>query len=283
MAVWHFPQTSTTSVARGGIAACEPWQEVQLGARVSDSSRRATPWTLFEYTSNWSVGIPYGSIFVASAWQLAQSVGTLSGKTAALGSDAFFTSWEPWQSMQMATRASAAPARRWPCTLVQYFAYWSVGRPEARIRCGSLWQLPQRPTVWLRPGVPMKPIAGSMATPIRSEVGSPPWQSAQVTPPVPWVLSSHAAAISAWRSFTTRWQARHSFVSPSGGWAIGLGAGGAGIGVGEADGSGVGSWARAPPTSARRSMPAGRAAAPRSRRVRLRALRRPISSCTRGS
>jgi hypothetical protein len=47
VAVWHFPQTSTTSVSRGGFAAWEPWHDVQLGARTSALSSRATPWTLF--------------------------------------------------------------------------------------------------------------------------------------------------------------------------------------------------------------------------------------------
>jgi hypothetical protein len=31
----------------------------------------------------------------------------------------------------------------------------------------------------------MKPFSGDIATVISSDVGSPPWQSAQVTPPSP--------------------------------------------------------------------------------------------------
>ena len=91
--------------------------------------------------------------------------------------------WDPWQSVQIATRVSLAPARRWPWTLDQYFAYWSVGSPDARIRSTSAWQLPHRPTEAARSGAPTKPPSGSMATVIWSERGSPPWQSAQVTPP----------------------------------------------------------------------------------------------------
>ena len=72
--------------------------------------------------------MPYGSMRLASAWQLAHSSGTLSGNTLAFGSDTLRTSCEPWQSVHTATRVSFAVARRWPWTLDQYFAYWSVAR-----------------------------------------------------------------------------------------------------------------------------------------------------------
>src|SRR5512142_1745455 len=144
--------------------------------------------------SYWSVGIPYGCITWGSAWQLAQSAGTLSGLTFAVGSDAFLMSWTPWQSMQIATRVSAAVTSRCPWTLVMYCAYWSVERPYCRMRAGSEWQLPHTPTVVVRPGLPMKPADFDIATPISSERGSPPWQSAHPTPAFPWTLPFHSLA-----------------------------------------------------------------------------------------
>src|SRR5450756_1590808 len=122
----------------------------------------------------------------ASEWQLAHSLGTLSGETGDVGSDTFLMSWTPWQSVQMATRVSCFISSCWPWTLVKYFAYWSVLRPYGFIRAGSAWQLAHRPTVPIRLGTPTNPLAGSMATVIWSELGSPPWQSAQVTPAAAW-------------------------------------------------------------------------------------------------
>src|SRR5574338_1360580 len=117
----------------------------------------------------------YGFIRSASAWHEAHSVGTFSGDTAAVGSDAFLTSWLPWQSLQMATRESLAMASRWPWTLDRYLASWSVGLWYCRIRSTSAWHSPQIPTVLGRSGLPMKPFAFDIATVTSSEVGSPPW------------------------------------------------------------------------------------------------------------
>ena len=79
----------------------------------------------------------------------------LSAKVLLVGSDTFLMSWTPWQSVQTATRVSSAVTRRWPWTLDQYLAYWSVGSPEARIFSTFAWQLPHSPTVSMRPGAPM--------------------------------------------------------------------------------------------------------------------------------
>ncbi len=108
--------------------------------------------------------------------------------------------------MQIATRTSFWVSSCWPWTLVQYFAYWSVERLYGFIRTGSAWQLPHRPTTWNRLGTPTKPFAGSMATVIWSDVGSPPWQSAQVTPTAAWALECQSEAIPACLSLTALWQ-----------------------------------------------------------------------------
>ena len=123
-----------------------------------------------------------------------------------MGSDTFLMSWTPWQSVQMATRVSWAVRSRCPCTLVKYFAYWSVFRLYGFMRTGSAWQLAHRPTVWSRLGTPTNPFDGLMATVIWSELGSPPWQSAQVTPASAWALALKSAAIDAWATLTALWQ-----------------------------------------------------------------------------
>ncbi len=82
-------------------------------------------------------------------------------------------SWEPWQSMQAATRASPV-ARSWPWTLVAYFAYSSVASWYWAMRAASEWQLPQTPTETAFDGFPMKPACGDIATDIEVERGSPP-------------------------------------------------------------------------------------------------------------
>ena len=115
-------------------------------------------------------------------------------------------SWTPWQSVQIATRVSLVVSRRWPWTLVKYFAYWSVDRLYGFMRVGSEWQLPHRPTVLSRLGAPTNPLAGSMATVIWSDVGSPPWQSAQPTPAGRGRWPSSPAAIAACLSLTALWQ-----------------------------------------------------------------------------
>ncbi len=96
--------------------------------------------------------MPYGSIRLASEWHPAHRFGMLSANTLAVGSDTFLTSCAPWQSVHTATRTSSASSRRWPCTLDQYLAYWSVGRPETPISWTLAWQLPHRATDARRSG-----------------------------------------------------------------------------------------------------------------------------------
>ena len=87
-----------------------------------------------------------------------------------------------------------------------YCEYWSVDSPYCRIRLGSEWQLPHTPTDVVRPGLPMKPAAFDIATPISSERGSPPWQSAHPMPFWPWTLPFHWLAIACCCGFTFEWQ-----------------------------------------------------------------------------
>ena len=67
-----------------------------------------------------------------------------------------------------------------------------------------------------------------MALVIWSLPGSPPWQSAQVTPACPWALVCHSAATCACLSFTALWQSKQPFApAAAAGWTTGGGSGGA--------------------------------------------------------
>ena len=73
--------------------------------------------------------------------------------------------------------------------------------------------MPHTFTVAARSGTPRKPLAGLIATVTSSDVGSPPWQSAQAMPALPWALASHWSAISCCLLSIAEWQVAQVFVS----------------------------------------------------------------------
>ena len=115
-------------------------------------------------------------------------------------------------------------SRRWPWTLVWYFAYWSVGIWYWRIRSASEWHVPQTLTVVLRSGIPRKPLAGLIATVTWSDVGSPPWQSAQPMPTFPCTLAFQSSTIPCCLLSIAAWQVAQVLVSTGARLPTGLGA-----------------------------------------------------------
>jgi hypothetical protein len=80
------------------------------------------------------------------------------------------------------------------------------------IRAGSAWQEAQIRNI--AAGVPIK-VCPVHREPIRSDVGSPPWQSAHEMPPLPWNYTTVRNRLLPVTRST--WQSKHVFEPSAGG------------------------------------------------------------------
>src|SRR3989304_2640346 len=126
--------------------------------------------------------------------------------------------------------SASAGRRRWPCALEKFFEYWPVATWYGRIRSALAWQPPHRPTVSARLGTPRYPLACAMPTVIWSARGSPPWQSAQPTPSLAWMLERQSSEMASCFLSPFAWQSTQPVELAWPGWAMGGGTGGAASG-----------------------------------------------------
>ena len=122
----------------------------------------------------------------------------LAGET---GSFTWRIPWWPWHDTQVATRELPFWAC-FPCSLVRYWASWSVGNRGLSVLIPSMseWQPPHSVATAQPEGRATNPVRGALAAAASFAEGSPRWQLAQARPAAAWTSGPWAATRSRWQS-----------------------------------------------------------------------------------